>query len=578
MTHTQIENTQNTSASSAQAGANIHPIVRELLNKRGYTDDQFEDFFSWNLRDLPDLTQMHDLEKAALRIISAMDNKEKIGIYGDYDVDGTTSCALFYQYFQMLGIEVELFQPSRFVEGYGIHPSSIENAIEKGVKLLITVDCGISNCETAEYALDRNIDLIITDHHKDTREEMPRALAVVNPNRRDETNEELKALAGVGVAFAVCLKIKNILDEKGKNTPSIYPLLQYVAIGTICDLAHLNPMNMKMTRHGLKQITETSYKGIEAFFNDEDRSAQFIPSEKISFYVGPLINSKGRLDHPEKALNLLIAKEHKEAFENYSHLEISNRERKLIQNEVYNEAKKMVVKEIDRDDHLITVVYAPHWHEGVIGIVASKLVETFGVPALVFSDAEEKGIIKASARSAGDLDLYALLKSCDELFLKFGGHKAACGLSMPKENLYKLKDRLKAGLKDVPEIIRTKQDYFDAEISFNDISASLVREFDKMEPFGMGNERPLLRMRDAKIESFSLLKDVHVKWFFNSEKSPNKIQGISFYYIGKWNTPEPEELFQYQKDGELMIYFRLGINRFRGNETIQLMVEKIVKV
>ena len=200
MTHTQIETNQ----------INIHPIVKELLLKRGYTEDQFNEFFSWNLRDLPDLTQMHDLEKAANRIIEAMDNNEKIGIYGDYDVDGTTSCALFYQFFKLNGIEVELFQPSRFVEGYGIHPSSIENAIEKGVKLLITVDCGISNCETAEYALDRNIDLIITDHHKDTRDEMPRALAVVNPNRRDEKDSELKALAGVGVAFAVCLKIKNI--------------------------------------------------------------------------------------------------------------------------------------------------------------------------------------------------------------------------------------------------------------------------------------------------------------------------------------------------------------------------------
>lgn len=567
MTHTQIETHQN----------QYHPIARELLLKRGYQESQIEDFFSWNLRDLPDLTKLRDLEKTANRIIQAIDNKEKIGIYGDYDVDGTTSCALFYQYFQMLGVEVELFQPSRFVEGYGIHPSSIENAIEKKVKLLITVDCGISNCETAEYALDRNLDLIITDHHKDTREEMPRAYAIVNPNRRDEEDSPLKALAGVGVAFAVCLQIKNILDARGDNTPSIYPLLQYVAIGTICDLAFLNPMNLKLTRHGLKQIIDTEYKGVEAFFNDEDRNAPFIPSEKISFYVGPLINSKGRLDHPEKALNLLIAKDHKSAFENYSHLEISNRERKLIQNEVYTEAKKMVIKEIERDDHPITVVYAPHWHEGVIGIVASKLVETFGVPALVFSDSEDEGIIKASCRSAGDLDLYTLLKNCDELFLKFGGHKAACGLSMPKENLYRLKDRLKEQLQNIPEIIRTNQDSFDAEISFKEISASLVREFDKMEPFGMGNEKPLLRMRDAKIDSFTLLKDIHVKWFLKGKESNNKVQGISFNYIGKWNTPTPEELYQYQQDGDIMVYFRLGINRFRGNETIQLMVEKIVK-
>ena len=570
MTHTQIEtNTQK---------KHYHPIIVNLLKKRGYTDETIEDFFSWNLRGLPDLTGMLDIEKAALRIIKAIKNNEKIGIYGDYDVDGTTSCALFYQFFQMNNVEVELFQPSRFVEGYGVHPSSIENAIEKGVKLLITVDCGISNVETADYANDRNLDLIITDHHKDTKDHMPRAYAVVNPNRRDEKDSPLKALAGVGVAFAVCLKIKNILDSQGENTPSIYPLLQYVAIGTICDLAFLNPMNLKLTRHGLKQIIETEYKGIEAFFNDEDRNAPMIPSEKISFYVGPLINSKGRLDHPEKALNLLISKDHKSAFENYSHLEISNRERKIIQSDVYSEAKKLVIKDIERENHMLSMVFKPDWHEGVIGIVASKLVETFGVPALVFSNSEEDGIIKASCRSAGDLDLYALLKSCEDLFIKFGGHKAACGLSMEKENFYKLKDRLNNELKNTPEIIRTNQDYFDAEISFNDISAQLVREFDKMEPFGMGNEKPLLRMRDAKIDSYTLLKDIHVKWFFKSKKAQsNKIQGISFNYIGKWETPTPEELYQWQSEGDILIYFRLGINRFRGNETIQLMVEKITK-
>jgi single-stranded-DNA-specific exonuclease len=571
MTHTQI--TEETPRPKH------HPIINQLLLKRGYADNEIEEFFSWNLRDLPDITDLLDLEKAANRIIKAIDENEKIGIYGDYDVDGTTSCALFYQFFKLLNIEVELFQPSRFIEGYGVHPSSIENAIDKEVKLLITVDCGISNLETADYAAERNIDLIITDHHKDTREHMPRAYAVVNPNRRDEKDSPLKALAGVGVAFAVCLKIKNIMDARGDNTESIYPLLQYVAIGTICDLAYLNPMNLKLTRHGLKQIIATEYKGIEAFFNDEDRNAPLIPSEKISFYVGPLINSKGRLDHPEKALNLLIAKNHKDAFENYSHLEISNRERKIIQNEVYNEAKKLVIKDIQRDNHLISIVYSPDWHEGVIGIVASKLVETFGVPALVFSNSEEDGIIKASCRSAGDLDLYALLKSCDDLFIKFGGHKAACGLSMEKENFYKLKDRLNKELLQVPEIIRTKQDYFDAEISFHDISAQLVKELDKMEPFGMGNERPLFRMQDAVIDSYTLLKDIHVKWFFKSRKNPqNKIQGISFSYIGKWETPTPDELFKWQQENKLMIYFRIGINRFRGNETIQLMVEKIQKI
>lgn len=555
----------------------IHPTISKILEKRGIPSQDFDDFFSWNLRELPDLTSMLDVDKCAQRIVLAIDNNQKIGIYGDYDVDGTTSCALFYQYFKMLNVETELFQPSRFIEGYGIHPPAVDTAIEKDISLLITVDCGITNCETADYAKEKNIDLIITDHHKDIREKMPEAFAIVNPNRRDEpVDSPLTALAGVGVAFAVCLQVKNILDKRGEKTPSIYPLLQFVAIGTICDMAKLNPMNMKLTRHGLKQIIDTQYSGVACFFNDEDRNAPFITSEKISFYVGPLINSKGRLDHPEKALNLLIATNHKEAFENYSHLEISNRDRKMIQKEVFDEAKLQVIKNLKTESPLINIVYEPHWHEGVIGIVASKLVETFEIPAVVFSDSKESGVIKASCRSAGDLNLFDALKSCEDLFLKFGGHKAAAGLSMKKENLPKLKQRLNDFLSPIPEIQRTVQTHFDIEMSFNDINRQLVKVLESMEPFGMGNSKPVFRMKDCIIESYKVLKDVHVKWTFVHKDNPKmKIGGISFNFIGKWNTPLPEEIFSAQRSEGITVQFQVGINRFRGNEIIQLMVDKV---
>lgn len=555
----------------------IHPVVHKILSKRSVNDDMINDFFSWDLKSLPDLTSMKDLSKSSTRLIKAMKNGEKIGIYGDYDVDGTTSCALLYQFFKMHNIEVDLCQPSRFKEGYGIHPSSIDVALEKGIKVLVSVDCGITNCETADYAKERDIDLIITDHHKDIREEMPDAFAVVNPNRRDEPKDsQLCALAGVGVAFALALQIKNDLDANGEDTPSIYPLLQYVAIGTICDLANLNSMNKKLTRHGLKQITTSQYPGITAFFNDEDRSAPFISSEKISFYVGPLINSKGRLDHPEKALNLLVAENHKDAFENYSHLEISNRERKIIQKNVADAAVKSIVKNMKDDSALINIVYDPEFHEGVIGIVASKLVETFEVPAIVFTNSEDKGVIKASCRSAGDLNLFDALKACEDLFLKFGGHKAAAGLSMVEENLAEFKTRMNDYLQSIPELGRTVQDHYDLEISFNDINKQLVKELESMEPFGMGNERPTFRMKDCRIESFSLMKDIHVKWTFVHKDNPTqKINGISFFYIGKWNTSTPNEIFEAQNKEGVTVQFKIGINRFRGNESIQLMVDKI---
>jgi single-stranded-DNA-specific exonuclease len=553
-------------------------VVVRLLEKRNLSLEQTKEFLSWDLKALPDLTAMMDMEKGSQRIIQAIENGEKIGIYGDYDVDGTTSCALFYHFFKMLDIEVDLIQPSRFVEGYGIHPSNIESACEKGIQLLITVDCGISNVEAAEYALEKGVDLIITDHHKDACEKMPPAYAIINPNRRDEPEDSpLRPLAGVGVAFAVCVKVKTLLERAGRKMPTLYPLLEFVAIGTICDLAKLTPTNLKMVRHGLKHMKDTPYPGVRVFFTREELSRSIIPSEKLSFNIGPMINSKGRLDHPEIALKLLICDNETEAREYYAHLEISNNERKYIQGQVYSEAKEQVLKFMEGEDHLISVVYSPEWHEGVIGIVASKLVENFKVPAIVFSDGGDEGVIKASARSAGELNIFELLNNNRDLFIKFGGHKAAAGLSMPKENLKQLVINLNSELSTVPEITRTKQQSYDLDISFDEITPKLLFDLEMLEPFGMGNEKPTFRINDFQIESYDILKDVHVRWNLTSKNGqPKRLKGISFNFIGKWNQKLPEELYEAQKKGEeLSAYFTPSFNYFNGNQYLQLMIDRV---
>lgn len=558
----------------------LHPVIERLFQKRGWDRNHVKEFMSWDLNELPEITQMNGMEECCTTILNSLKNNEKIGIYGDYDVDGTTSCALFYHFFQMLGVTVELIQPSRFVEGYGLHASSIDNALSKGIKLLITVDCGITNNEAADYAIERGLKLIITDHHKDARDEMPQAEAVVNPNRRDEpTDSKLRPLAGVGVAFAVCWELKKKLEESGQKCPSLYPLLQFVAVGTICDLAKLTPMNLKLVRHGLKQLPQTQYPGLRAFLSKEERQQSFISSEKCSFNIGPLINSKGRLDHPEKALNLLISKDSTEAFDNYSHLDASNKERKFIQAEVFSEAKEEFLKGFDGKEPLIAIVYQPHWHEGVIGIVASKLVESFKVPAIVFSDAEEEGIIKASARAAGDLNIFNCLNECKDLFVKFGGHKAAAGLSMPKENLREFKSRMHKLLEVIPAIERTVQFSYDLEIKPEEITPKLVKDLDKLEPFGMGNEKPLFKMKNVRLANYDLLKDIHVRWTFQTlgTQTCPPLRGISFNYVGAFERLHPQEIFNKQKEGkEITVYFTLGINRFNGNEYIQLMVNKVV--
>lgn len=555
----------------------LNPVLVRLFKKRGFSPTAVQDMLSWNLKEIPDLTNMIDLEKASHRLLRALAEGEKIAVYGDYDVDGTTSCALLWHFFKMLGVEIEVYQPSRFVEGYGIHPSSIDRALEDGIKVLMTVDCGISNTATADYAQEKGIDLIITDHHKDGAPHIPRAFAVVNPSRRDEPEDSpLKSLAGVGVAFALALQMKNDLSKRGTEIPSLYPLLQFVAIGTISDLARMTPVNLRLTRHGLKQIPKTQYSGLRTFFNPEEMNAMMIPSERISFHVGPHINSKGRLDHPERALKLLISDNLQDSREHFSHLEVANRDRRVIQAEVFEEAKKDVLRSLSGADLTINILYQPHWHEGVIGIVASKLVETFEVPAIVFTNAEEEGVIKASCRSAGDLNMFDLLNQCSDLFIKFGGHKAAAGLSMKKENFHVFKARMIDLLRDIPHALRTKTSSFDVEVGIEEISGHLVKDLEKLEPFGPGHEKPVFRMKNAVIQSYRVMKDAHVRWTFaGADGKKISVQGISFNYMGKWNEMTPDELFQMQAKAGLIVQFTLGVNRFNGNETIQLMVNKV---
>ncbi len=544
-------------------------VLTRLFKKRNLTPEETKELLSWDLKNIPDLTLLKDLEKASNRIINAIKNNEKIGIFGDYDVDGTTSCALLYHFFHSINVSVELLQPSRFIEGYGIHPPSIDLAMEKGIKVLITVDCGITNCEAAEHALLNKLDLIITDHHQDAREKMPNAYAVINPNRRDETcHEAFKCLAGVGVAFALCLQIKkNIKNE----IPSLYPLLQYVAIGTICDIAYLNSLNLKLVRHGLSQMGKSNFPGILSFFTHQERKDP-ITEEKLGFYIGPLINSKGRLDHPEFSLKLLISDNLEEAHHLRSHLENCNNERKRITTEVFSQAKDQIIKN-QKGEHLISIVYQKDWHEGVIGIVASKLVDYFKVPAIVFTHTDKPEIIKASARSAGDLDLFELLNTFAGYFEKFGGHKSAAGLSMKIEKFNEFKQKINLLLKEIPEIQRTRQEYYDIEIFPHEITPSLLRDLEKIGPFGRGNENPIFKMSNVTLDSYEILKEQHVRWNISSSK--HRFRGISFNYIGRWMEKSPEEIFRLQKEG-LSILFTLSFNRFNGNEYLQLMILKLV--
>jgi len=557
----------------------LHPILGQVLHKRGLTQKaQLEEFFSWDLKSIPSFSKLKDVSIAAKRIAKAVLNDEKIAAFGDYDADGTTSLALLWHFFKLLNIEIDLLQPSRFVEGYGLHISSVDKAQELGAKLLISVDCGITAHETANYAREKNLDLIITDHHLDSGTGLPEAFAVVNPNRQDEdANSPFAALAGVGVAFFLCTQVRTELILQGIDVPSLYPLLQFVAIGTICDLAPLNSLNLKLCRHGLHAMPKTTFWGIRAFLAPEEREEASVPGDKIGFYIGPMINSKGRLEHPEEALRLLTAQDEETAREYHTRLEIANNERKFVQNQIYGEAKEDILNSIEGGKLDIAIAYAPHWHEGVIGIVASKLVDNFKVPALVFTQSQEEGILKSSARSVGELNLYELLHNCQEYFLKFGGHEKAAGLSLKEENFASFKQKIQAEIQKIPLQLRMPNSYYDLELSPEQINVELAQQLSIMGPFGPHNEKPVFHLKDFQIESFKLMKDIHVRWFFSSKKNPQiKLQAVSFNFVGKWGVPHPQEIFRMQDEVNLKAEFFLDINKFNGKSFLQLQVQKFI--
>ena len=569
-----LENT----AETHRKAYDIHPLTKQILYKRGLDDQGISNFLSWNLRKLPLLTEMKDMDKASRRIVKAIIQKERMAIYGDYDVDGTTACALLYHFFQMVHTKVELMQPSRFVEGYGLHPSSIDNACSCGIDLLITVDCGITDIKSCHYALEKKIDLIITDHHTDSLDSMLPAYAIVNPNRRDEPQDSpLRFLAGVGVAFALCVKIKEHLHQEGIAMPTLYPLLQFVSIGTICDLVKLTPLNLTLVRHGLRQLPKTNFVGLRSFIKPEERRRKHLSSEKLAFEIGPVLNSKGRLDHPERALKLLIAENNRDAYEQYSHLIMCNQERKHIQQKVFVEAKEQILNQVLGEEHIVSIAYQENWHEGVIGIVASKLVDVFKVPAMVFTNSSETGIIKGSVRSVGQYNIFHALKACEDLFIKFGGHKAAAGLSLEIKNFPLFQERIKKIIRQTPVIERIRQDEYDLEIQPSSISREFLKSLEILEPFGMGNPKPIFKIRKLKIDSFDIIKDTHVRWTFKGHSQGGIVyhRGISFNYLAKWDRSHLDSLFKRQHHAGVNIYTHIGINVFENREFVQFIVNKV---
>jgi len=464
---------------------NISPILARMLVMRDIkTFNQAKQFFRPSIESLYDPFLMDQMESATTRVITALTENQKICIYGDYDVDGTCATALLYMSLKELDANVEFYIPRRLEEGYGLSTAAIDIVKEKGTQLMIAVDCGITAITETDYANQLGIDVIICDHHQ-PKEEIPKAFAVLDP-LKPGCSYPFKYLSGAGVAFKLAQGLCERIGKRG--LPLKY--LDLVALAGAADIVPLTDENRILVNEGLKQVNLNPRPGIEALIEMSRLQPGHLSSGQIVFTVAPRINAVGRLGDAERAVNLLIATNKKEAIKLAEVLETENYERRKIDVDTFEAAKEIVDSQIDLDEDLAIVLHNENWHPGVIGIVASRLVEKYYRPSVLLTTID--GIAKGSARSINGFNIYEALQKCDDLLLHFGGHRAAAGLALKLDKVEEFRIRLNEVLKSsITSEDLSEEISIDSKIRFSEITPKFLRILDQFAPFGPGNLRPV---------------------------------------------------------------------------------------
>lgn len=464
---------------------NISPILARLLVMRDIkTFNQAKQFFRPSIESLYDPFLMDQMESATSRVITALTENQKICIYGDYDVDGTCATALLYMSLKELDANVEFYIPRRLEEGYGLSTAAIDIVKEKGTQLMIAVDCGITAITETDYANQLGIDVIICDHHQ-PKEEIPKAFAVLDP-LKPGCSYPFKYLSGAGVAFKLAQGLCERIGKRG--LPLKY--LDLVALAGAADIVPLTDENRILVNEGLKQVNLNPRPGIEALIEMSRLQPGHLSSGQIVFTVAPRINAVGRLGDAERAVNLLIATNKKEAVKLAEVLETENYERRKIDVDTFEAAKEIVDSQIDLDEDLAIVLHNENWHPGVIGIVASRLVEKYYRPSVLLTTID--GIAKGSARSINGFNIYEALQKCDDLLLHFGGHRAAAGLALKLDKVEEFRIRLNEVLKSsITSEDLSEEISIDSKIRFSEITPKFLRILDQFAPFGPDNLRPV---------------------------------------------------------------------------------------
>ena len=549
-------------AAALAAALGVHPIIARLLCLRGLADaDRASRFLNPSLEHLHDPFKLADMERAVLRIERALAHHERIAIHGDYDVDGITSTVILRRALELLGGDVVHFIPERLRDGYGLQCAAIDRLHAERVTLIVSVDCGIRSTEAALRAQELGVDLIITDHHE-PEDTLPPALAVINPKRHDCTYPD-KNLAGVGVA----LKLVQALCERAGKGKWLPAFVKIAAIGTLADVVPLVGENRVIARLGLASLSKGPHTiGLRALLDASGLSGKTIDSYQVAFMLAPRVNAAGRMSTPDIATRLLLATDEamgEEARGLAQQLNDENLRRQHEEADLVLQARKAIETDPAVGAHNVLVVGGDGWHRGVIGIAASKLVDAFHKPAIVLSVDGE--LAYGSCRSIPDFDMLAALEHCSDVFLKFGGHKQAAGLTMEAARVPEFRARVNAYANEViePDQLRPRL-RIDGPLSLRSITHDLMRDLDAMGPFGMANPRPVFHASGVEIvDGPRTLKERHLKMTFSQE-------GRRFRAIA-WRAAERADFLTRNRAG-VNLAFSLEKNEFQGETYLELSV------
>lgn len=563
----------------------IHPIIAKLLFKRGYTDvKSAKRFIGMESEMLENPFDMKDISKGIERINQAIQRKEKITVYGDYDVDGVTSVCTLYLYLKSKGADIDYYIPNRSGEGYGVSTQAIDAIKSEGTSLIITVDTGTTANDEVLYAKSLGIDFVITDHHE-CRAEIPEACAVINPHRPD-CKYPFKELAGVGVVFKLITAFEEKICKKSRKDAALYVFSKYadlVAIGTIADVMPIKEENRIIVSYGLNMIQNTERHGVLALMDasssrenqraDTHKKRSKITSGYVGYTLAPRINAAGRIRSAKIAVELFLADNMLDARAIAEELCLANKERQAEENKIMKEAYEKI-EAMNLDEKSVIVLDADNWHHGVIGIVASRITEKYSRPSILVSfegneDSEDKmlDVGKGSGRSIKGMNLVDALCYCSENLLKFGGHELAAGLSVRRDKLEIFKEQINEyAKKNLSESDMVPTIEADCVIDFDDVNIQLAHQLQRLEPYGVGNPIPTFVLKSVYVNEITGVSEgKHTRFSFG-----NGTQSVTGMYFSN----SPESLGIYPGD-RVDVLFNLDINEWLGRKSVQLIVKDV---